>query len=73
MFQDTETRDWKVRKFLAKFATAYPGKKPPTYTEIGEMVDRIESLGQHVTYPLAGTAWNQADWQREYSRKNQDK
>ncbi|MDU2065921.1 MAG: metallophosphoesterase [Sporomusaceae bacterium] len=68
-FYKPELRDWKIEKYLSKFKATFPEKKAPCYDEIGNLIDKLEAEGRHITYPLPGGKWNQIEWQKEYNRK----
>ena len=63
MAKDPEDRDWKIDKFISKLIAINPNKKPHSYEEVGEIIDKWDNMGRHITYPAAGTLWNQVEWQ----------
>jgi hypothetical protein len=65
MSKDPEDRDWKIDKYMSKYKAIHPDEEQPTYEEIGELIDKWDGMNRHITYPMAGTAWNQIEWQRE--------
>jgi hypothetical protein len=67
--KDPEPRDWKIEKYISKCKAATPNEPPPSYEDVGIIVDKWDSMGRHITYPPAGTAWNEIEWEREYNRK----
>lgn len=68
--KDPEPRDWKIEKYISKCKAANPNE-PPSYEEVGIIIDKWDGEGRHITYPLAGPNWNQFEWQKEYDRKKE--
>jgi hypothetical protein len=69
--KDPEPRDWKIEKYLSKYKAAYPNNEQLTYEEVGLLIDKWDGEGRHITYPLAGLAWDQVEWQKKYNRKKE--
>ena len=52
--KDPEDRDWKIDKYISKCKAAYPNEEPPSYEEVGEIIDKWDNMNRHITYPMAG-------------------
>ncbi|AIF53534.1 hypothetical protein [Pelosinus sp. UFO1] len=63
MAKDPESRDWKIDKYISKYIAIDPDKEPPTYEEVGQIIDKWDAIGRHITYPMAGELWNQIEWE----------
>ncbi|GMA99148.1 hypothetical protein [Pelosinus sp. IPA-1] len=63
MAKDPESRDWKIDKYISKCIAIDPDKEPPSYEEVGQIIDKWDNMGRHITYPMAGDLWNQIEWQ----------
>ena len=70
MAKDPEPRDWKIDKYISKCVAMDPDKEPPPYEEVGELIDKWDNMGRHITYPMAGILWNQIEWQNARDVRN---
>lgn len=69
MSRDPEGRDFKISKYISKYKATYRNETPPPYHAVAKIIDKWDSIGRNITYPLGGIEWNELKFKNEYDRE----
>jgi predicted RNase H-like HicB family nuclease len=67
--EDMEDLEWQIDKVVSRLKTINPEREVDRQ-EIAQKVAEMKYKNGHVTYPMAGSNWNQLDFEKEREKKS---